>query len=69
MAFSLEATITVAVADTVTFAIVRAISTIAEIGDKTKIISIGNPAAVRTAVAAMVAVPGTPAVPNPTINV
>ena len=48
---------------------VVAISTIIEIGEKSTIISIGNPAAVKRAVAVIVAVPGTPTVPIETSNV
>ena len=55
-----------AVAAPVTFAAVLTMSTKLEMGANMMMTSIGSPADARTAVAAMVAVPGTPAVPNET---
>ena len=48
--------------------VVLAISTILEIGASSTISSIGSPAAENTAVALIVAVPGTPTVPTDTTS-
>ena len=67
--FSLFATINAPAAAALTLVAVLAISTMELMGDRITIISIGKPAAANTAVAVMVAVPGTQTVPMLTMVV